>query len=141
MKTIRFITRLFTQNTILLLAACLMGLGACAGTDVSGTADSGTALMQKFTNYKTAWDRHDVAAISGYYGSNGTLHEPGAGALSGPALSGWLQGLFTAIPDFKVEVNTANIIGQNNIATQFLMKGTWTHPFPGGPLAGAKPNG
>ena len=140
MKNIRFITQLITQNTMLLLAACLMGLGACAGTGVSGSADSEAALMQKFTNYKAAWNRHDVSAVTGFYQPNGILNDPGAGALSGPALAGWVQGLFTAIPDFKVEVKTANATGQN-IASQFFMKGTWTQPFPGGPLAGAKPTG
>ena len=141
MKTIRSITQLFTQNISALVTVCLIGLGACAATGGSTPTDSEAALMQNFTNYKAAWNRHDVSALTGYFQQNGTLYSPDVNTVSGPALTGYLQGLFTAIPDFKVELKTANFIGNQSIADQWVIKGTWTQPFPGGPLAGAKPTG
>ncbi|MDQ3197086.1 MAG: hypothetical protein M3Q32_12190, partial [Pseudomonadota bacterium] len=45
-------------------------------------------------------------------------------------LAGWLGGLFTAIPDFKVELVSVNPVNYHAIAEQAVIKGTWTQPFP-----------
>lgn len=125
------------------LVAGLLALAGCAtpgGPGASG-ADAGT-VMKAYGDYKAAWERRDVAAIVGSYHQNGSLDNPAAGgAVSGPAFAGWLQGLFAAIPDFRVEVVSAGMVGDQRVADQWVIKGTWTKPFPGGPLAGAQPTG
>jgi steroid delta-isomerase-like uncharacterized protein len=139
MKTIsRFATYLAP-----LLAAGVLALSGCStpGSSTSVTADSDRAMMKAFESYKAAWNRHDVAGLTAYFQPNGVYISPEAGRLSGPALSSWLQGLFAGIPDFKVESVSANPVGDRMIASQWVIKGTWTQPFPGGPLAGAKPTG
>lgn len=52
-----------------------------------------------------------------------------------------MGGLFTAIPDFKVKVVSADPVDEDTLAEQWVITGTWTKPFPGGPLAGKKPTG
>jgi predicted ester cyclase len=98
-------------------------------------------MMKTMKSYELAWNRHDVARVVAYFQPNGTYINPVAGRLSGPAMTGWLQGLFAAIPDFKVETVSANPLGDRMIVSQWVIKGTWTQPFPSGPLAGAKPTG
>ncbi|HET6781136.1 MAG TPA: ester cyclase [bacterium] len=98
-------------------------------------------MMQSFEDYKAAWNRHDVSALAKYYGQNGTLTNPAAGRVSGEALKGWLNVLFTGVPDFEVEVVSATPVNDHTLAEQAVIKGTWTQPFPAGPLAGAKPTG
>jgi len=132
---------MFTRSLFSLLATCLIALSACATAGGSSTADN-SALMDSYQDYKAAWNRHDVSELVGYFGQDGTLNNPNAGGpVSGEALAGWLQATFAAIPDFKVQVLSASPIGNDRIADQWVIKGTWTKPFPGGPLAGAKPTG
>jgi steroid delta-isomerase-like uncharacterized protein len=126
-----------------LLAVGAFALSGCStpGSSSPLTADSERAMMKALKSYEVAWNRHDVAGVVAYFQPNGTYIHPGAGRLSGPALTAWLQGLFAAIPDFKVDGVSANPAGDRMIASQWVIKGTWTQPFPSGPLAGAKPTG
>jgi hypothetical protein len=52
-----------------------------------------------------------------------------------------LQGLFTAIPNFHVKVVSAGASGDNTLAVQWVITGTWKKPFPSSSLAGKKPTG
>jgi len=134
----------FTHSLLALLAVGLLALAGCAtpGASSSATADPGSAMMNAYGGYKAAWNRHDVAAIVGYYGENGAYHNPSVGRpLSGAAFAGWLKGLFAAIPDFRVEIVSADPAGDQRLAEQWVITGTWTKPFPAGPLAGAQPTG
>lgn len=44
-------------------------------------------------------------------------------------------GLFTGIPDFKVQTVSNDMVDESRMAEQWVISGTWTKPFPGGPLA------
>ena len=47
----------------------------------------------------------------------------------------------TAVPDCRVEVVSVASVNDHVLAEQWVFKGTWTKPFPGGPLAGVQPSG
>ncbi len=134
---------MFVNSLLPMLAAGVLVLNACTTTrsSPSAGADNKSAMMKTFEGYKAAWNRHDVSSIAAYFQPNGTYVDPGAGRMSGPAFTSWLQGLFAGIPDFKVESVSANPVGDRMIASQWVIKGTWTQPFPSGPLAGVKPTG
>lgn len=135
MKTVS----MFTRSLLTPVAGGLLVLIGCATPGGSTAADD--SMMEAFDEYKAAWNSHDVPALVAFYGKNGTYSNPGTGEISGEALEGWLQGLFTAIPDFKVQVVSADPVDDNTLAEQWVIKGTWTKPFSGGPLAGKKPTG
>lgn len=131
---------LITRKLFPLLAGCVLVVTGCASLGGSSAADS--AMMKAYSDYKDAWNRHDVEAITSYYALGGTLTNPAAGGeVSGPALTGWLQATFAAIPDFKVKVIEAAPVDAQHMVEQWVISGTWTNPFPGGPLAGALPTG
>lgn len=122
------------------IAASLLALTGC--TTSGGTTTAATPMIKTYQDYKAAWNRHDVPAIVSYFQQNGALNNPVAGGpVSGQAFAGWLQATFAAIPDFKVETVSVNPVGDRMLADQWVIKGTWTQPFPAGPLAGAKPTG
>jgi predicted ester cyclase len=128
-----------------LVAACAVCalLGGCASTGGTGGAAEKQSLLSALDGYKQAWNRHDVNALMGYFGSTGTLSSPGAGPdpVSGAALERWLRAFFTGIPDFRVEVVSLDVLNEHRVVDQWVISGTWTQPFPSGPLQGAKPTG
>lgn len=126
-------TRSLIAASVLTLIGCAMPGGSSIAEDVS--------MMEAFREYKAAWNSHDVQALAAFYGKTGTLNNPGTGEMSGPAIAEWLQAFFAGIPDFKVRVVSADPIGDQELAEQWVIKGTWSKPFPAGPLAGKKPTG
>jgi predicted ester cyclase len=128
-----------------LVTACAVCtfMGGCASTGGTGGAAEKQSISSAFQAYKQAWNRHDVNALMGYFGSTGSLSSPGAGPdpVSGKALERWLGGLFTGIPDFRVEVVSLDVVGEHRVVDQWVISGTWTQPFPEGPLQGVKPTG
>ncbi|MGQ0657764.1 MAG: ester cyclase [Chromatiales bacterium] len=131
---------LFTRSLFVLFAVGLLAASGCATQGGSTGAGAGS-IAQSHKAYKEAWDRHDVGAIVAQYGQSGTLDTPATGGkVQGEALAQWLGALFTAIPDLHVDILSSNVSG-DTLREEWVIKGTWTQPFPGGPLAGAKPSG
>jgi steroid delta-isomerase-like uncharacterized protein len=98
--------------------------------------------MKTYASLKTAWNSHDAGAIAAAFHPSGVYSNPAAGSpLTGAAIAGYTQGLFTAIPDFKVDVVSVAPVNDHVLAEQWVIKGTWTKAFPGGPLAGVPPTG
>jgi len=129
---------MYTRSLFALFAA-LLALSGC--TSQGGATSGGVGVIgQSHQAYKEAWNRHDVGAVVAQYGSGGTLDNPSAGKVAGEALGQWVGALFTAIPDFHVDTVSTNVAG-DTLTEEWVIKGTWTQPFPGGPLAGAKPTG
>jgi steroid delta-isomerase-like uncharacterized protein len=132
---------LYTRQLLGPGMACMIALTGCATAGGSSSA-ADDPMMSAYRDYKAAWNRHDVDAIVGYYVEGGALNNPAAGGpVSGEALAGWLQATFTAIPDFKLNTVSAVRLDGDTVADQWVITGTWTRPFPGGPLAGAPPTG
>jgi steroid delta-isomerase-like uncharacterized protein len=132
--------KLGSNSSSSLVAGGLLALVVCvtpAGSLVAGEE----SMMDAFQKYKAAWISQDVDAIVAFYGEDGTYTNPGTGKISSKAFAQWVGGLFTAIPDFKVQVVSADPIDENTLAEQWVITGTWKKPFPGGPLAGKKPTG
>jgi steroid delta-isomerase-like uncharacterized protein len=129
-----------TRSQLSPFVGCLLVLIGWVIPGGSSTA-ADTSMMQAFHEYKAAWNSHDVQALMAFYGKNGTLNNPGTGKISGQAIAQWLGGFFTAIPDFKVKVVSADPVSNHMLAEQWVISGTWEKPFPGGPLAGKKPTG
>lgn len=121
------------------LAGALMIVGCAAPGGPLRAADD--SMMDSFQEYKNAWNSHDVNALVAFYAEDGTYTNPGTGKISGEAFAQWVGGLFTAIPDFKVQVVSADPIDEDSLAEQWVITGTWKKPFPGGPLVGKKPTG
>jgi len=126
------------RNTLILPAAlaAALALGACA----QGPTPEQNAIMGSFSIYKAAWNSHDAKAIGAAFRADGSYTSPAAGGtIPAAAVSGFTQGLFTAIPDFHVQVVSVDPTDDSHVAEQWLVTGTWTQPFPDGPLAGAPP--
>ena len=125
----------------LLIAAITAG---CTGGAVVKNADNdnSAALMQMYGSFKAAWNNHDATGVAGYFAPDGTYTTPTTGGpISGPAIAGFTGALFAAIPDFHIELISAHPIDSTTIAERWVVKGTWTQPFPGGPLQGVPPTG
>lgn len=131
-----------TKNTpwtgFMAAAVLALMLAACAS---QGKPQSAT--QQLFDHYKEAWNRHDPADIAAAFGQGGTFTTPefGAQPLAGEGIAGYTQGLFIAIPDFQVKVTRVKQTGDGTLAEEWVASGTWTQPFPAGPLAGKPASG
>lgn len=134
-----FTTRI-TRSVLTTAVGGLLVIIGCA-TPGGPSAAADTSMMQAFQEYKAAWNNHDVQALVAFYGNRGTLSNPGTGKMPPQATAQWLKGFFTAIPDFKVRVVSANPISNRMLAEQWVISGTWKNPFPGGPLKGKQPTG
>ena len=132
----------FIRPFVALCAVCAVTGGCATFSGTAGVADN-QSMLSALDGYKQAWNRHDVNALMAYFGATGSLSSPGAGPdpLAGPALESWLRALFVGIPDFHVEVANLDIVSENKVVDEWVMTGTWTQPFPSGPLQGAKPTG
>jgi hypothetical protein len=128
-----------------LIAACAVCavMGGCANSGGTAGVAPKQPTQAALDGYKEAWNRHDVKALMGYFGPTGTLTTPGAGPdpVSGAALERWLREFFAGIPDFHVNVVSVDVVSEHRVVDQWVISGTWTQPFPSGPLQGAKPTG
>lgn len=128
----------------LALVAVIAALSACAGTGGSQSAagESRQRAMAEWAKFKEAWNNHDPAGIAGAFQAGGIYNNPSAGGpLTGPAIAQFTGALFTGVPDFKVQTVSSHFVNENLMAVRWVITGTWTQPFPRGPLAGATPTG
>lgn len=87
--------------------------------------------------YFDAWNRHDPSAILETLVADGTYSDPASsGKLTGQALAQYASSLFSAFPDLSFDIVSAAPAGDSMVAAQWLMKGTNTGPFGGGPPTG-----
>ena len=87
--------------------------------------------------YFDAWNQQDPAEIAATFAAGGTYADPATvQPLSGKAIAEYTSSLFTAFPDLSFEVVSANLAGETTVAAQWLMRGTNTGPFGGGPPTG-----
>ena len=87
--------------------------------------------------YFDAWNSRVAKAIVATLADGGTYSDPASGGpLSGQALEEHAQGLFGAFPDLSFDIVSSAATGDGTVAAQWLMKGTNTGPFGGGPPTG-----
>ena len=87
--------------------------------------------------YFDAWNRRDPSAIAAIFADGGTYSDPASGGtLTGQAIAQYSGGLFSAFPDLSFDIVSADSAGDGKVAAQWLMKGTNTGPFGGGPPTG-----
>ncbi len=87
--------------------------------------------------YFDAWNRRDPAGIVATFADGGTYNDPSSGGdLTGQALVEYTSGLFSSFPDLSFDIVRAAPAGDNLVAAQWVMKGTNTGPFGGGPPTG-----
>lgn len=122
-------------------------LGGCASDNrhaMTGAASSHaiSKLNNSQDQYVAAWNAHSPDAVIAAMAPAGTYTSPGAGKnLSLPEFKGYMLALFSAVPDFKVQALRSGQIDANTHADEWVATGTWTRPFPAGPLKGVQPTG
>ena len=96
---------------------------------------TGLEVAQK---YFDAWNRRGPSSIVATFVDGGTYNDPtlGKGAITGPAIAEYTSGLFSAFPDLFFEILSIAPAGDGVVAVQWLMKGTNTGAFGGGPPTG-----
>jgi steroid delta-isomerase-like uncharacterized protein len=87
--------------------------------------------------YFDAWNAHDIEAILNTFTEKGTYSDPiGGKNLSGQLYADYIQSLFVAFPDLKLEL-ISNIVATNGmVAAPWLLFGTHQ-----GPVGDFKPTG
>ena len=130
-------------STATATAAATTALAALAFQALPAHASEGQLNLQGYNATKAPWNARNAAGIAAAYTPEGTFQSPATGApLNREAFTGYLGGLFTAMPDFKVtSLRTQVSADGKTITDEWLMEATWTQPFPGGQLAGAPPSG
>ena len=87
--------------------------------------------------YFDAWNLQDPAEIAATFAPGGTYNDPTTGQpLSGQAIVEYTSGLFTAFPDLSFEIVSAGVTGDGTVGAQWLMRGTNSGSFGGGPPTG-----
>ncbi len=96
-------------------------------------------ILEVAQRYFDAWDRHDPEGIVAIFAEKGTYADPTTGGeLAGAAIGEYARRLFTAFPDLSFKIVSVGIAGDSTVAAQWLMSGTNTGPFMGGPPTGGR---
>jgi steroid delta-isomerase-like uncharacterized protein len=87
--------------------------------------------------YFDAWNRHEADALVASLTPDGVYADPIVPqGVSGPALVGYVHGLWAAFPDLHFELASTSVLDENQVAAQWIMFGTNTGPFNGLPPTG-----
>jgi steroid delta-isomerase-like uncharacterized protein len=87
--------------------------------------------------YFDAWNRRDPDGIAATFVRGGTYSDPTTGGeLAGEAIAAYAGGLFTAFPDLSFDIVSMSSAGDAQVAAQWVMRGTNTGPYAGGPPTG-----
>ncbi len=126
----------------------IASLGTLAGCATSGGAmpvaetQSNPGIVMIHQASTDAWNRHDAVAVANTFSETGTYQSPQTNKpISGVYFKELLQNIFTAIPDWHVEVVSVSVLSETTLVEQWVATGTWTKPFARGPLAGIAPTG
>ena len=87
--------------------------------------------------YFDRWNSRDPAAVLATFVEGGTYSDPASdGPLSGEIFAAYVGGLISAFPDLSFDVISMTSSDDGMVAAQWLMKGTNSGPFRGGPPTG-----
>jgi predicted ester cyclase len=88
--------------------------------------------------YHNTWNGRDAGALVGCFTKDGTFCNPDTyPGVSGEALATFVEGVWTAVPDFSIELLNAGEIEPGLVAHHWEARGTNTGPEPDG----SKPSG
>ena len=77
--------------------------------------------------YHDAWNGRDADALVATFTKDGTFCNPDTyPGVSGDALAAYVKGLWTAFPDFRIELLNAGEIEPGLVAHHWMVKGTNT---------------
>ena len=90
--------------------------------------------------YNEAWNGSDVGQVTSFFAKDGTFCNPDTyPGVKGDALAGFVQGVWTAVPDFSLELLNGGEIEPGVVAHHWRISGTDTAPGPhGNPPSGRK---
>ena len=89
------------------------------------------------TKYIDAWNSRDPVAVVATFAEGGTYEDPTSGGpLTGQDIAGYVGNLLSAFPDLSFDVVSVAATGDGTVAAEWLMKGTNSGPFGGGPPTG-----
>ncbi|TMI77383.1 MAG: ester cyclase [Bacillati bacterium ANGP1] len=95
---------------------------------------SALAVAQR---YFDAWNQHEAGLLVATFDPGGTYRDPATrGPLLGPAIGAYANSLFAAFPDLSFDLAAAPVADADCVTAQWVMRGTNTGPFGGGPPTG-----
>ncbi len=83
--------------------------------------------------YFEAWNKRDAQAIKSLFIAEGTYQDPVVGLINTQSIDAYTKNLWEAFPNLSFSILTADEIGIDKVAAQWVMSGTNTGPFMGLP--------
>jgi steroid delta-isomerase-like uncharacterized protein len=88
-----------------------------------------SSATEAVVTYFDAWNRHDVSAILDSLTPDGTYSDPVGGEnLSGQSYADYVNTLFTAFPDLKLELISNTVASDGTVAAPWILYGTHKGP-------------
>ena len=90
-------------------------------------------------HYFDGWNNRDLDAILASLTEGGTYEDPSTGQpISGPALRGYIEGLWAAFPDLRFEITSRGETAPDKAAVEWKMVGTNSGSMNGLPPTGVE---
>src|SRR5205809_4501942 len=110
------------------------------GRAILGAGANGSKTMSALDvaqRYFDGWNQHDAGFLVATFDPDGTYRDPPTeAALSGQAIGAYASSLFTAFPALSFELAAAPVADADSVTARWIMRGTNTGPFGGGPATG-----
>jgi SnoaL-like polyketide cyclase len=74
--------------------------------------------------YHDTWNNHDADALVACFTKDGTYCSPDTPPIGGEALASFVEGVWTAVPDFSVEMLNGGEIEPGVVAHHWVVRGT-----------------
>ena len=95
--------------------------------------------LEAARRYFAAWNAKDAGAILASLTADGTYSDPMTGGpVAGDALKTYVEALWVAFPDLAFEIVSADLVGDDRVAGEWIMRGTNLGPFMGLPPTGKR---
>ena len=97
------------------------------------------AMERVLEEWATAWSSHDTETLLALFTDDCIYEDVTFGVVNRgrEALRAFAQGVFAAVPDFKIAL-TARFVAGNWAAMEWVMSGTHNGDFPGMPATGKR---
>jgi len=96
-------------------------------------------VLDSIQHYFDGWNNRDLDAILASLTEGGTYEDPSTGQpISGPALRGYIEGLWAAFPDLRFEITSRGETAPDKAAVEWKMVGTNSGSMNGLPPTGVE---